>query len=83
MNLDLTERYGDVHCSHAPGEGRFGRIAACLATYSQRISSKCQGLVVGGDPLNAIVDARYIVRAVFSTNAWLETILGDRSFYST
>ena len=84
MTLDLTERCGGVCCSHAPGEGRFGAIAARVATYSRRTSSKCQGSVVGGgDPLDAIVDARCIVRAVFSTNAWLETKLGDRSFYST
>ena len=82
MTLDLTERCGDGRCSHAPGEGRFGGIAAYAATYSRRISSKCQGSVVGGDPLNAIVNARCIVCTVFTTNTWLETIVGDRSFYS-
>ena len=69
MTLDLTERCGGVRCSHALGEGRFGGITAyaCVATYSRRINSKCQGSVRSraGDPLNVIVDAQYIVRAFF------------------
>ena len=48
MTLDLTKRCGGGRCSYAPGEGHFGGIAAYAATYLRRISSKCQGSVVGG-----------------------------------
>ena len=65
MTLDLIKRCGGVRCSNALSKGHFGDIVAYIATYSRQINSKCQGSVVGGDPLNAIVDAQYIARAFF------------------
>ena len=83
MTLDLTERCGGVCCSHAPGEGRFGAIAARVATYSRRTSSKCQGSVVGGGSAGRHCRRTIYRSRGFFDDAWLGIILGDRSFYST
>ena len=67
VTLDLTERCGCVRCWDAPGEGCFWGIAAYAATYSRRISSKCQGWVVGGGSAE-----RHCRRTVYRSRVFLD-----------